>query len=150
MTFRDFQQEFKSLELEVEEEEEADRLEHIAGCVTPRPQPCTRTLTSRSLKARGKGAPKKKREKGRFQPRLFFSSLGAKLTATCRHRQEEEISSLADGRCMRYELYHYCIEEGHNIPDMTCLQSANLRYRGAVPLSHSRKGHGSRCRFVVT
>ncbi len=20
---------------------------------------------------------------------------------------------------MRYELYHYCIEEGHNIPDMT-------------------------------
>ena len=43
---------------------------------------------------------------------------------------------------MRYELYHYCIEEGHNIPDMTCLQSANLRYRGAVPLSHSLKGHG--------
>lgn len=34
MTFRDFQQEFKSLELEVEDEDEADRLEHIAACVT--------------------------------------------------------------------------------------------------------------------
>ncbi len=45
---------------------------------------------------------------------------------------------------MRYELYHYCIEEGHNIPDMTCLQSANLRYRGAVPLLHSRTGQGAR------
>ena len=33
MSFRDFQQEFKSLELEVDDEAEVDRLEHIAGCV---------------------------------------------------------------------------------------------------------------------
>ncbi|KAK4237647.1 mitochondrial ribosomal subunit S27-domain-containing protein [Achaetomium macrosporum] len=46
MTFRDFQKEFKPLELEVENEEELDRLEHIAA-----------------LKARGKGAPKKKKTK---------------------------------------------------------------------------------------
>ncbi|KAK4149082.1 mitochondrial ribosomal subunit S27-domain-containing protein [Chaetomidium leptoderma] len=46
MTFRDFQKEFQPLELEVENEDEIDRLEHIAG-----------------LKSRGKGAPKKKREK---------------------------------------------------------------------------------------
>ncbi|KAK4043579.1 mitochondrial ribosomal subunit S27-domain-containing protein [Parachaetomium inaequale] len=45
MTFRDFQDEFKPLELEIEEEGEVDRLEHIAA-----------------LKARGKSAPKKKRE----------------------------------------------------------------------------------------
>ncbi|KAK4120817.1 hypothetical protein N657DRAFT_683301 [Parathielavia appendiculata] len=45
MTFRDFQKEFEPLELEIENEEELDRLEHIAA-----------------LKARGKGAPKKKRE----------------------------------------------------------------------------------------
>jgi hypothetical protein len=32
-TFRDFQKEFKPLELEVENEEELDRLEHIAACV---------------------------------------------------------------------------------------------------------------------
>ncbi|KAL2136713.1 hypothetical protein VTI74DRAFT_2124 [Chaetomium olivicolor] len=44
MTFRDFQKTFEPLELEVENNEEEDRLEHIAG-----------------RKARGKGAPKKKR-----------------------------------------------------------------------------------------
>ncbi|KAG7285107.1 hypothetical protein NEMBOFW57_009727 [Staphylotrichum longicolle] len=46
MTFRDFQEEFKPLELEIENDAELDRLEHIAA-----------------LKARGKGTPKKKREK---------------------------------------------------------------------------------------
>jgi hypothetical protein len=33
MTFRDFQKEFEPLELEIENEEELDRLEHIAACV---------------------------------------------------------------------------------------------------------------------
>ncbi|KAL2265551.1 hypothetical protein VTJ83DRAFT_6651 [Remersonia thermophila] len=47
VTLRDFQREFEPLQLEVENEEEQDRLEHIAA-----------------LKARGKGAPKKKREAG--------------------------------------------------------------------------------------
>ncbi|KAM7184119.1 Mitochondrial ribosomal subunit S27 domain containing protein [Rhypophila sp. PSN 637] len=42
-TYRDFMTEFKNLDLFVENEEEADRLEHLAG-----------------VKARGKGAPKKK------------------------------------------------------------------------------------------
>ncbi|KAK3902964.1 mitochondrial ribosomal subunit S27-domain-containing protein [Staphylotrichum tortipilum] len=45
-TFREFQDEFKSLELEIEDEDELDRLDHIS-----------------ELKARSKGAPKKKREK---------------------------------------------------------------------------------------
>ncbi|KAL2180015.1 mitochondrial 37S ribosomal protein mS33 [Thermothelomyces heterothallicus CBS 202.75] len=45
VTFRQFQDAFKPLELEVDNEEEIDRLEHIAA-----------------LKARGKGAPKKKRK----------------------------------------------------------------------------------------
>ncbi|GAB1313042.1 mitochondral 37S ribosomal protein S27 [Madurella fahalii] len=44
MTFRDFQKEFEPLGLEIENERELDRLEHIAG-----------------LKSRGKGAPKKKK-----------------------------------------------------------------------------------------
>lgn len=35
MAFRDFQKEFEPLGLEIENEEEADRLEHIAGCVAP-------------------------------------------------------------------------------------------------------------------
>ncbi|KAM7209523.1 Mitochondrial ribosomal subunit S27 domain containing protein [Naviculisporaceae sp. PSN 640] len=43
VTFRDFQKEFEHLQLFVENDEEADRLEHVAG-----------------RKARGKGAPKKK------------------------------------------------------------------------------------------
>lgn len=34
MTFRDFQKEFKPLELEIENEPELERLEHIAACVT--------------------------------------------------------------------------------------------------------------------
>jgi hypothetical protein len=33
MTFRDFKKEFEPLELEIEDEEELDRLEHIAACV---------------------------------------------------------------------------------------------------------------------
>lgn len=43
-TVRDLQREFKSWELITDDEEQDDRLEHIAG-----------------LKARGKGAPKKKK-----------------------------------------------------------------------------------------
>jgi hypothetical protein len=35
MTFRDFQDEFKPLELEIENEAELDRLEHISACVAP-------------------------------------------------------------------------------------------------------------------
>lgn len=35
MTFRDFQEEFKPLELEIENDAELDRLEHIAAWVTP-------------------------------------------------------------------------------------------------------------------
>ncbi|KAL2149474.1 hypothetical protein VTH82DRAFT_8125 [Thermothelomyces myriococcoides] len=45
MTFREFQDAFKPLQLEVDNEEEIERLDHIAA-----------------LKARGKGAPKKKRK----------------------------------------------------------------------------------------
>ncbi|KAK3946315.1 mitochondrial ribosomal subunit S27-domain-containing protein [Diplogelasinospora grovesii] len=45
VTIRDLQKEFASLDLFVEDEADEDRLEHIAA-----------------LKARGKGAPKKKKE----------------------------------------------------------------------------------------
>ncbi|KAL2017803.1 hypothetical protein VTK56DRAFT_1666 [Thermocarpiscus australiensis] len=45
VTFRDFSKEFATLNLETDNEEEIERLEHIAA-----------------LKARGKGAPKKKKE----------------------------------------------------------------------------------------
>ncbi|KAK4101016.1 hypothetical protein N658DRAFT_486394 [Parathielavia hyrcaniae] len=45
VTFGQFQKAFAPLELEVEDEKEQDRLEHIAA-----------------LKARGKGAPKKRKE----------------------------------------------------------------------------------------
>ncbi|EGS23891.1 mitochondrial 37S ribosomal protein mS33 [Thermochaetoides thermophila DSM 1495] len=46
-TFREFKNEFKPLHLEVECEDELDRLDHIAA-----------------LKARGKGTPKKKKGPG--------------------------------------------------------------------------------------
>jgi hypothetical protein len=36
MRFRDFQKEFAPLQLEIEDPDEIDRLEHIAACV-PRP-----------------------------------------------------------------------------------------------------------------
>ena len=35
MAFRDFQDEFRPLELEVENDDELDRLEHVAACVIP-------------------------------------------------------------------------------------------------------------------
>jgi hypothetical protein len=35
MTFRDFQKEFKPLDLEIDNEPELERLEHIAACVAP-------------------------------------------------------------------------------------------------------------------
>ncbi len=99
------------------------------------------SLTKRSLKARGKGAPKKKREKGRLYSLLFLSSPGVQLTATCRHRQEE-ISPRADGRCMRYELYHYCIEEGQNIPDMN-LKSLEDPVRAIIIVAPTQSRLGS-------
>ncbi|KAH6847920.1 mitochondrial ribosomal subunit S27-domain-containing protein [Chaetomium sp. MPI-CAGE-AT-0009] len=46
MSFRDFQDEFRPLELEVEDDDELDRLEHVAA-----------------LKARGKGTPKKGKDR---------------------------------------------------------------------------------------
>ncbi len=118
ITFREFQQEFKSLELEVEDEDEADRLEHIAGCVTVpwrslhTPQP----NKSQAENPWERSTQEEEGERSVLAP-LSRSNPGVKLTATCRHWQEE-ISSLEDERCMRHELYHYCIEEGHNIPDM--------------------------------
>ncbi|KAJ4307027.1 hypothetical protein N0V88_000402 [Collariella sp. IMI 366227] len=50
-TFRDFKNAFEPLELEYEDEEEADRLDHIAG-----------------LKARGKGQKKKKKVTEKNKP----------------------------------------------------------------------------------
>jgi hypothetical protein len=75
-------------------------------------------LTYYSLKARGKGAPKKKREKGMFgYPLRMMRAASAVLTPCC-CRPQEEIDDQANGTYMRHDVYNYCIEEGNNIPNI--------------------------------
>jgi hypothetical protein len=85
----------------------------------PPVMPCPHTdLTQCRLKGRGKGAPKKKREKGMFMPLNVYPSFSTR--ANKRRRQGgQEMSTLIDERCFRCDLYQYCIEEGYNIPGMT-------------------------------
>lgn len=67
MNTSQFQKKFEHLELEVEDEEEVDRLDHIAAYVASLHHADAHHLTHhRSLKARGKSAPKKKRVAGMF------------------------------------------------------------------------------------
>jgi hypothetical protein len=133
MTFRDFQREFKPLELEIENEPELERLEHIAACVVPchgRPVHPSNILQSESS---WEGSAEE--EEGSRYVALSCVHASSTMLTTHRLRPQEEISGRAIDPCMRCDMYHYCIEEGKNIPDMTthrCWLVTSLLERASV------------------
>jgi hypothetical protein len=133
MTFRDFQREFKPMDLEIENEPELERLEHIAACVAPwHGRPIYPSNISQS-ESPWEGSAQEE-EGSRYVAVSWVQTCAAVLTAH-RHRPQEEISGRAIDLCMRCGMYHYCIEEGHNIPDMTmhrCWLVTNLLEHASI------------------
>ncbi|KAI0205648.1 mitochondrial ribosomal subunit S27-domain-containing protein [Astrocystis sublimbata] len=90
-TINTIAKEFRSLELETENEEEDWRLEHIEGQVNPM------LLASLSRRSRGKGAPKKKRTApGTITPHPLSSKEPSILTLPVQSRKKPDKMRIGD------------------------------------------------------
>lgn len=116
-TFREFQDEFKGLELEIDDEDELDRLEHISECDAP---PALSSVPpgltpDKQTESPLEGSAEKEEGEG-YVLMPCVCCCGAVLTS-CSY--QEEMSEHRDDLCGQCGVYHHCIEEGNNIPDMT-------------------------------
>lgn len=145
VTFRDFQKEFKSLELETEDDEELDRLEHIAACVPLYQQlPSQQPNISQSEGSWERSAEEEEGSGYVVVHSLFVQASRALLTVC---RRQEEMNTRANDRSMRCRLYQYCIEEGSNIPDMMTAYPRDEPVYLSLPACNTPRGDfvGSRC-----
>lgn len=113
VTYREFQNAFKPLGLELENDDEYDRLEHIELLVAQCRHLLRKYQSNVYAVSRPAGrARQKRREKTAkvCSPLCFSSRPGAKLTHRRRQGQEMMHWMMGNETCMQFHLYKYCID----------------------------------------